>query len=324
MTDSPASRTRASHTGAGRTDVDSPEPGGLLDAVVATVAYADVFDMPIDGERLYRFLVGHEAPLSDVRAATAHLVDVGRLGRRDDLYFLPGREDVLAIHDERTARAVTMWDAAERWGRRIGALPFVKAVAVTGGLAVDSVADHDDIDYFIITRPGRLWLTRALILVLVKAAARDDIELCPNYIVSDRALDFDDQTIYVAREIAQMIPLVGAEHCVNLRKRNDWMFDHLPNATIAGDLTRAGDLEQSTASTLGERLLASRPFAPVERWEMRRKIAKLQTVTSRRPEVGTPDESSFSPEVCKGHMVGNAAGIDIAWRERIAAARLPR
>ena len=48
-----------------------------------------------------------------------------------------------------------------------------------------------------------------------------------------------------------------------------------------------------------------------------RKVAKLTRVSSRRPEVGMPDESSFSRSVCKGHMEGNAAGIEVAWRERI-------
>ena len=35
-------------------------------------------------------------------------------------------------------------------------------------------------------------------------------------------------------------------------------------------------------------------------------------------EVGTPDESSFSTEVCKGHMIGNAAGIEVAWKQRLS------
>ncbi|MEM7093855.1 MAG: hypothetical protein AAF567_12700 [Actinomycetota bacterium] len=286
-------------------------------AVHATVGYADVFDMPIDVDRLHRFLVGLSLDRSAVEATVAELVADGRLARRGDLVFLPGRADVLDIHDERTARAATMWNEAILWGRRIGRLPFVRMVAVTGGLAVDSVAEHDDIDYFIIVRPGRLWLTRLLILVLARFAARDDIELCPNFIVADERVEMDERTVYVARELAQMVVLVGRDECRDARSRNDWMFDFLPNATVEGDERQLTDVRVTGLQRFAERVMLLAPFGRLERWEMNRKIAKLQTVRSRRPEVGAPDESSFSPDICKGHMVGNAAGIDIAWRERL-------
>lgn len=287
-------------------------------AVFATVAYSDVFDMPITLDHLHRFLVGEAVAEADLADIVDSMVADGRLARRGDVIYLPGRDDVLAIYDERTARAATMWREAEGWGRRIGRVPFVRMVAVTGGLAVDSVADHDDIDYFIVTRPGRLWLTRLMIIALGRLAARHDIELCPNYLVSDIAIEMSDQKIYVARELAQMVVIVGDDLCQEVRAKNRWMFDLLPNATVEGDRSHLSSIEPSTAQRLAERVLLLSPFAPLERWEMDRKIVKLTGVVSRRSEVGAPDESSFSPDVCKGHMVGNAAGIDIAWKGRLA------
>ncbi len=291
------------------------------DAVLATVSYADVFDMPIDLDRVHRFAVGVPLQESEVAEAAAQLVADGVLGRRDDLLHLSDRGEVLAIHDERVERATSMWGDAERWGRRIGRLPFVRMVAVTGGLAVDSVADHDDIDFFIVTRPGRLWSTRLMIIALGKLAARDDIELCPNFIVSEQAIDLEDQTLYAARELAQMVVLVDGERCRELRRRNSWMFDYLPNATIEGDESRLLDLRVAPWQRAAEWVLSTPLFTPFENWERERKIAKLRTVRSRRPEVGAPDESSFSADVCKGHMVGNSAGIDRAWRERLSRYR---
>lgn len=294
------------------------EQPNLEEAVVATVAYSDVFDMPIDQIDLRRFLIGLTATPDELARSVDSLVANGRLDREGDLLHLPGRAEVLAVHADRVARAAEMWPKAVRWGARIGRLPFVVAVAVTGGLAVDSVAPHDDADYFIITKPGRLWLTRLLVLVLVRLAERDDIELCPNYIVSESALTMEERTIYVARELAQMVPVVGADHCRELRTLNKWMFEQLPNATVDGDLSRVVDIGRpGLLKRVVERVLALPIFDAVERWEMDRKTAKLTTVRSRRPEVGAPDESSFSPDVCKGHMVGNAGGIEVAWRERI-------
>ena len=295
-----------------------PTTTDAASAVHATVSYADVFDMPIELDRLHRFLVGVALDADRVERTVDDLVAAGTVVRAGDLVHLPGRDEVLSIWQERTTRAATMWDEAERWGRRIGRLPFVRMVAVTGGLAVDSVAPHDDIDFFIVVRPGRLWLTRLMIIVLGRLAERSDIELCPNFIVSEMAVEMQERTIYVARELAQMVVLVDRDRCRDVRRRNDWMFGLLPNATVEGDESHAIEPGWSIAQRLGEAILLLPIFAPLERWEMRRKIAKLTKVRSRRPEVGAPDESSFSPDICKGHMVGNAAGIDIAWRDRLA------
>jgi len=286
-------------------------------AVHATVSYADVFDMPIVLVHLHRYLVGGSLSLAATSTVVDEMVSDGRLARRGDAVYLAGRDEVLDVYDERTARAATMWRDAEKWGRRIGRVPFVRMVAVTGGLAVDSVADHDDIDFFIVTRPGRLWLTRLMIIAIGRVAARQDIELCPNFLVSDTAIEMDEKKIYVARELAQMVVIVGDDLCQEVRRRNGWMFEFLPNATIEGDRSHLSSLQPSMLQRLVERLLSVGAFAPLERWEMDRKIAKLTKVASRRSEVGAPDESSFSADVCKGHMVGNAAGIEVAWKERL-------
>ena len=142
-------------------------PATPQESVHATVSYADVFDMPIEMAHLHRYLVGQELTVEQTTQVVDELVVAGALGRRGDVVYLSGREEVLDIYDERTQRATTMWADAEKWGRRIGRIPFVRMVAVTGGLAVDSVADHDDIDYFIVVRPGRLWLTRLMIICLL-------------------------------------------------------------------------------------------------------------------------------------------------------------
>lgn len=294
------------------------EANGLDEAVRATVAYADIFDMPIEPAHLHRFLVGAAATEAEAEKAVDRLVAEDQLVRSNGVIHLAGRDEVVDIYHDRTDRAATMWREAEQWGRRIGRLPFVRMVAVTGGLAVDSVADHDDIDYFIVTRPGRLWLTRLSIVVLGRLARLRNADLCPNYIVSDAVLEMDEQTVYVARELAQMVAVVGPDLCAEVRRRNEWMFDFLPNATIEGDLGHAVPQRIGPVRRFCERLLLIAPLDRVEAWEMDRKIAKLSGVRSRRPEVGAPDESSFSPDVCKGHMVGNAAGIDAAWKQRLS------
>jgi hypothetical protein len=292
-------------------------PAGLDEAVVATVAYSDIFDMPLERTRLQRFLIGERADMSDIDASLERLAEAGRVGFDDDLAYLPGREEVLAIHADRVQRAEKMWREAGRWGARLGRLPFVRSVAVTGGLACDSVADHDDIDYLIITVPGRLWTARLLCVALVHVGRLRNVDLCPNYLVSNDSLELDDRTSYSARELAQMVDIVGKDGLDDMRRRNDWFLDHLPNASVHGETHRLVRTTVGPLRRAAEVVLAWSAFDRVERWEMNRKIVRLKEVASRREEVAKPDESSFSPSVCKGHMAGNAAGIETAWRERL-------
>lgn len=293
-----------------------------VEAVHATISYADVFDMPISRQDLHQYLVGVKLSRDEVDATVDELVAAGTVSRVDDLIFLSGRDEVLAVHRDRASRSVHYWAEAHKWIRRVARLPFIRMIAVTGGLAVDSVADHDDIDLFIVVAPGRLWLTRLSVIAVGKLAERAHIELCPNFIVSTDALEMSVRSVYVARELAQMKAIVGDSLCQNVRRRNDWMFEFLPNATIEGDRSRVTEVRSWPGRGAVERLLALAPFQPLEDWERNRKIAKLMTVRSRRPEVGAPDESSFSPDICKGHMVGNAAGIEHAWRARMRPEQL--
>jgi hypothetical protein len=260
------------------------------------------------------WLIGPEVSETQLSVALGQLVAAGEVERHEDLLCLSGRGEVLAVHHDRSARAAMMWPKAQRWGLMIGRLPFVRMVAITGGLACDSMADHDDIDLLIVTGQRRLWLTRLMIVAMVRVVGLRGPELCPNYLVSELAMSFEDRSVYVAREIAQMVPICGGDQYRSMLASNTWYRDVVGNHSPVFDVPEVsrGPLKKATEVVLGHRC-----FDWLERWEMERKVKRLRLVESRRPEVSTPDESSFSIDVCKGHMVGNGAGIDVAWHARL-------
>ena len=156
------------------------------------------------------------------------------------LYFLRGREALLGVRGERARVSARLWRRARRYGRLVGRMPFVRMVAVTGALAMDNVADGD-IDYLVITEPGRLWLCRALVVGLVRTAAMRRVDLCPNYFLSEEAMALSERNLFTAHEVAQMVPLSGVETYQRLRSLNRWTDTYLPNA--AGHPRRVSPIE---------------------------------------------------------------------------------
>jgi hypothetical protein len=168
-------------------------------------------------------------------------------------------------------------------------------VAVTGGLAMDNVAD-DDIDYFIVTEPRRLWMCRALIVTLVRIAALRGIELCPNYFLSEQALELSERNLFTAHEVAQMVPLTGIQTYERLRALNRWTETYLPNASGPPHRVAAVEPRPRRARRLIERTLRSRIGSPLEHWEMTRKVRRFGQRSNGHAE------AAFGPDWCKGHF----------------------
>lgn len=289
----------------------------LAQAIVRTVAYADVFDYPPTVAEVHRYL---EVPatLAQVEACLQDgLLTLGRLAFHEGYLTLPGREAIVAVRREREARARMLWPRALAYGRWLAAVPFVRMVALTGSLAVNNPDERSDLDYLIITASGRLWLCRAMVILLVRWAARRGDTICPNYLLSEHALALAPQDYFVARELAQLVPLHGLEVYHRLRGLNAWTAAFLPNADGPPpypDPTRWNGSETEVSPhwrRMAEAVLRLPPADYLERWEMRRKVTKF------RDRYPNQSEALFSADCCKGHFEGHAQRIIKAYNERV-------
>jgi hypothetical protein len=215
-----------------------------------------------------------------------------------------------------------MWRRARRYAGLIWAIPFVRLIAVTGALAVDNVEPGDDIDFLIVTEPGRLWLTRGLTILLCKIARRRGQRLCPNYLLSTRALHLEQHDLYTAHELVQMAPLHGTPVTLRLWSENRWFQDFLPNAVTTPPTDRDRlPIALAAFKLLGERILRLPAFDAVERWERERKITRLGRVaTQGRALQAAGGEAVFNEDVCKGHCHGHGRRVLRLYAERLEGA----
>ncbi|HEY7355164.1 MAG TPA: hypothetical protein VH590_01825 [Ktedonobacterales bacterium] len=288
-------------------------------AVLRALAYSDVFDYAPDRSALYDALEYPGISRARFEQTLQEMQTEGSIIADDERCMLAGREALSAIWRRRQHCSARKWQSARRYTRLIRCLPCIRMVAVTGTLAAHSAEADDDIDLFLITTPGRVWLARALTVAVVRLAALFGVTLCPNYLIATDALELSEHNLYAARELVQMQPLYGAAWYHQFRAHNPWTLDYLPNASIApAPAALPLDLVFPPARLckwLGERLLGGKIGNALERWEMRRKVRKF--LHERTPAV--PEEASFSSAQCKGHFEGHAARILQCFHERVAA-----
>ncbi|MFQ5593404.1 MAG: hypothetical protein ACE5HA_04580 [Anaerolineae bacterium] len=267
-------------------------------AILKTLVYADLFDYPLSSEEVVRYLTVPAPPESVRQLLDDGAVD-GAFCRANGYFALPGRTQLIPLRERRAAIARTKWATAQQYTRWIARTPFVRMVAVTGTLAVENVEESDDIDLFIVTATGRLWLCRVLVILTVRVAALAGVELCPNYFLAERELSLKERGFFHAREVTQMVPLYGVDTYQRLRGVNDWVEEYLPHARGTPDSTpimRLGPFERA-AKRAAERLLGGRLGAFLESWEMSRKIQKFSR--QAQTEGGSV---LFTPDCCKGHF----------------------
>jgi hypothetical protein len=299
-------------------------------AVLQAVAYGDVFDYPLTAGQVHRYLVGVRSSPSTVR----HLLDdgdalSGQLARGRGFYFLPGRGEIVDTRLRRAEISARAWPTARRYGRIISRLPFIHMVAVSGALTMNNMETSTDIDFFIVTEHGRLWVSRAMVIAVVKLAEGNGHVICPNYFLSSRCLALSKRTLFTAHELAQMVPIHGLDVYRQMCRLNSWAARFLPNAFAdagpAGHDVAAipapadGDLGPwRLPRTVAEAALRTPAGGWVEGWEMRRKVRKL---AGRGQMVGleavTGAEVDFGPDRCKGHFDRHGQTTLEAFRERL-------
>jgi hypothetical protein len=292
------------------------DPTSLSQAILRTLLYADIFSFPLTAAEIHHFLIGLPASSAQVAAALADSRWLNtRLDCGEGYYALRGRGVIIASRQARDAASRDLWPDAVRYGRVFAHLPFVRMVALTGSLAVRNPRDgRDDIDYLIVTEPGRVWLARAMAVLVVRLAKLRGVWLCPNYILARTALAQEQTDLYIAHELAQMIPLAGRETYLTMRGLNRWVEAMLPNA--AAPFYAEPDAQPKGVGRLVQRigeLLLGWPLGDwLEGWERRRKQRKF------RPEITTQNRAAqLDEQRVKGHFNDHGNLVMARYHERL-------
>ena len=185
----------------------------------------------------------------------------------DDPNWVPARK---ALNE----RADVFLPKAYRMGRLIGQFPFIRGVMVSGSLSKHTMRDDGDIDFFLVTAPGRLWLARTMLVLFKKIFLLNSRKyFCVNYFVDVNHLEIEEKNLFTATECATLLPVYGREWYQHFLDKNTWVrTDFLPH--FLQRETKHVPESRVRGLKLGlEKILNTRLGALLDRWAMRVTLA---------------------------------------------------
>ncbi len=113
---------------------------------------------------------------------------------------------------------------ARQMAKLISKFPFIRAVALSGSISKGYMDSYKDIDYFIITKPERLWLSRTMLVFYKKVFLLNSFRFfCLNYFIDENNLEINDRNVFTATEINTLIPVYGLELMRSFYQKNEWV-----------------------------------------------------------------------------------------------------
>ena len=230
-------------------------------AVLHTLMYFDIFSHPLTTDEIHRNCQWQSCSLTETASALENLLGLGVVGHSEDFWFLSGNEKNIHLRLERQDRALHFQRKAKKYSRFIALFPFVRAVSVSGSLSKGTMDKDGDIDYVIVTEPGRLWVSRTMLVLFKKIFLLNSKKyFCVNYFIDTERLSIPDRNLFVATEIAFLQPMVNKTIHDEFISSNHWVNLFYPNRELqarseiselsAGFLKRT--IEKMLAKNFGE------------------------------------------------------------------------
>jgi hypothetical protein len=202
----------------------------LSKSILKTLLYFDVFQYPLTATEVFKHLTTNHVILDDVTRALAQLSDQSIIYPIADFYSIQNNLALGSRRVQGNQKALVSLPMARKKAMFISKFPFVRAVMASGSLSKDYMDEHSDLDFFVITKPNRLWIARMLLTLYKKIFLFNSHKyFCVNYYVDEEHLEIEEKNIFTATELATLIPLYGKEHYSQLMKANDWIKKYLPN-----------------------------------------------------------------------------------------------
>ena len=210
----------------------------IAEAILSTLAFFSLYNLPLSNKRIFELLLGVKSTQTEVERMLAFLATEKIIVNAGNLFALkPWDASRYHVNQlELTAK----WAKVDRYFSWLSALPFIRQVSVINSLALGTADADSDIDFFVVTKPGRLYFVRSVVIVLFRLLGgyktREKIKdrFCFGFFVDADNLKFQSlmlqpQDPYFIFWLGSLRPVLGGKYYWQLVQDNQWLKQQFPN-----------------------------------------------------------------------------------------------
>ncbi|MGE5500148.1 MAG: glycosyltransferase family 4 protein [Syntrophothermus sp.] len=202
--------------------------------VQKTLLYYKLFDSGLNVDMLSKFLLDLKVTRCQLDEAVASLIKRNIITASDNILSL--NAEVNHFYTKKSNSKNIKLKAALL--RIIKNIPFITAIAFSGGTANYGLDKHDDIDLFIISKPHSVYIVYALIH-LISVILKSRTVLCVNYMVDEIAVEIKiHRDLYTAQQIIALMPFTNSGYIDYFLFKNSWISEFYPNYKIPENVSR--------------------------------------------------------------------------------------
>jgi predicted nucleotidyltransferase len=243
--------------------------------------YFSLFKYPLKLEEICSFSISKDC--SKVESELTELISKRIIFKIEDFYYPEYDLSCLEKRKNGNKMAVDALVKAKERATLISKFPFVEAVGVSGSLSKGYYDKDSDIDFFVITKPGKLWLSRTFLMLYKKFFLFNSRKyFCINYFMSSSSLEVEEKNRFTATEIKTLIPFEGKMVFEEFYNKNEWISGLLghydPKLESVGIISKPKGvrvLESILNTKAGEQLDSLFKKTTVAFWKL--KFRQMQT-----------------------------------------------
>lgn len=219
-----------------------------------TILYFSIFKYPLKKEEIHSYTNHRE--LAATEAELKQLIEVKILTQIDEFYVYGSDLDSVTRRLKGNVLAQKALVIARKKAALIAKFPFVEAVGVSGSLSKGYYDKDSDIDFFVITRPGKLWVCRTLLILFKKIFLLNSRKyFCVNYFISSAQLEIAEQNRFTATELKTLVPMQGQLAFEKFYAENSWVTNYFKQ--FEPDLSQVNALRKPLFTSTVELLLSN-------------------------------------------------------------------
>jgi len=228
----------------------------IKDNIMRTLLYYDIFNHPLKEDELYTLLPFNSIPKSDIIGLINEFSAEGKsnFGAKDGYVYIKPKEDNIGLRKEKEKYSRKMWVFARIVTHIIKRFPFIRCVLVTGSLSKNSSDKAADLDFMVITAPGRLWIARTLLMLFKKIFLLNSYKyFCVNYFISEDKLEIEEKNIFTATEIVYLKATYNSELMYKFIVENKWIKEYFPNYVLCTPQTHSAGFKVNNRKSFIQR-----------------------------------------------------------------------